>query len=64
MGAITMNIKPLQIKWKGLKWPRTTRQSYSTSKHFVYEDTTFTRRYGKLQLVKLLFEWLSQELSR
>ena len=55
-----MNIKILQIKWKGLKWPRTTRQSYSTSRHFVYEDTTFTRRYGKLQLVKLLFEWLSQ----
>ena len=61
MGVAAINIKPLQIKWKGLKWPRTTRQSYSTSRHFVYEDTTFTRRYGNLQLVKLLFEWLSQE---
>ena len=33
-----------------------TRQSYGTRKHFVYVDTTFTRRYmyGKLQLAKLV----------
>ena len=55
-----MNIKPLAIKWKALNWLQTMRQSYDTSRYPVYEGTTFTRRYGKLQLAKLMFAWLSQ----
>ena len=56
------NLKPLEIKWEGMKWSRKTSLSYGTTKHStcMYMDTTFTRRYGKLQLVKLVCECRSQ----
>ena len=31
-----MNIKPLDIQWKGQKWLQTMKQLYSTRGHFVH----------------------------
>ena len=56
-------IKRLEIKWKGQNWSQTTRWLYGTWRNFVHVNTTFTRRYGKLQLVEFLRPWWSQGLT-